>query len=115
MNRYNEIFGGHSEKAPPVPIPNTEVKLLCADGTAWATVWESRSPPIYTIKAPFQIFLDWGFFLCLLTRFFLSLSLTSPTLLQIWPANLLPTIDEGLIIEFFNTVVKDRRDLIVIH
>ncbi|KPJ98360.1 MAG: hypothetical protein AMJ60_08440, partial [Desulfobacterales bacterium SG8_35] len=23
----------------------TEVKLLSADGTAWATGWESRSPP----------------------------------------------------------------------
>ena len=39
------FFGGHSEEAPPVSIPNTEVKLFCADGTAWATVWESRSPP----------------------------------------------------------------------
>ncbi len=27
----------------PVPIPNTEVKPSCADGTAWATGWESRS------------------------------------------------------------------------
>ena len=40
------FFGGNSEEAPPVPIPNTEVKLFCADGTAWATVWESRTPPI---------------------------------------------------------------------
>ena len=29
----------------PVPIPNTEVKLLSADGTARAAVWESRTPP----------------------------------------------------------------------
>ena len=46
---YTDIFGGHSEEAPPVPIPNTEVKLFSADGTARETVWESRSPPI-----PFQ-------------------------------------------------------------
>ena len=26
--------GGHSGEATPVPIPNTEVKLTCADGTA---------------------------------------------------------------------------------
>ena len=41
------LFGGHSGEAPPVPIPNTEVKLFSADGTAWATMWESRSPPIF--------------------------------------------------------------------
>ena len=37
--------GGSSEGETPVPIPNTEVKPLSADGTAWVTVWESRSPP----------------------------------------------------------------------
>ena len=31
--------------ATPVPIPNTEVKTYCADGTVWATAWESRAPP----------------------------------------------------------------------
>lgn len=29
-------------KVTPVPIPNTMVKLQRADGTARATVWESR-------------------------------------------------------------------------
>ena len=33
------------KKETPVPIPNTAVKLLRADDTARATVWESRSPP----------------------------------------------------------------------
>ncbi len=28
--------GDHSEEVPPVPIPNTEVKLFSADGTAIA-------------------------------------------------------------------------------
>jgi hypothetical protein len=37
--------GGYCGKVTPVPIPNTEVKLTCADGTAWVTVWESKSPP----------------------------------------------------------------------
>ena len=38
-------FGDDSEKVTPVPIPNTEVKLLSPDGTAQATVWESRKSP----------------------------------------------------------------------
>ena len=42
---FESFFGGNSEEAPPVPIPNTEVKLFSADGTARETVWESRSPP----------------------------------------------------------------------
>jgi hypothetical protein len=32
-----EYPGGQSEVDPPVPIPNTEVKRLSADDTAWAT------------------------------------------------------------------------------
>ena len=31
--RKREISGDDGEKEPPVPIPNTEVKLLSADGT----------------------------------------------------------------------------------
>ena len=30
-------------EVPPVPIPNTEVKLLSANGTWWATAWESKT------------------------------------------------------------------------
>jgi hypothetical protein len=41
----NTSFGGFSGEVTPVPIPNTEVKLSSADGTAWATVWESRALP----------------------------------------------------------------------
>ena len=37
--------GGNGKEETPVPIPNTEVKLFCADGTAWETMWESRTPP----------------------------------------------------------------------
>jgi hypothetical protein len=39
------FFGGNSVEATPVPIPNTEVKLYSADGTARAAVRESRTPP----------------------------------------------------------------------
>ena len=42
---YTSFFGGDSEEVTPVPIPNTEVKLFSADGTAWETVWESRTSP----------------------------------------------------------------------
>ena len=40
-----ETFGGFGEGETPGPIPNPEVKLFSADGTAWETVWESRTPP----------------------------------------------------------------------
>ena len=46
-------MGDPSEEAPPVPIPNTEVKLLSPDGTARASVWESRKlPDLNNAKAP---------------------------------------------------------------
>ena len=35
----------------PVPIPNTMVKPYTADGTALATVWESRWMPDQTSSA----------------------------------------------------------------
>ncbi len=41
--------GGNRERATPVPIPNTVVKPLIADGTAWVTVWESRTLPGFEI------------------------------------------------------------------
>ena len=34
FGRDTSILGGLSEKVPPDPIPNSVVKLLCADGTA---------------------------------------------------------------------------------
>lgn len=40
------VTGGDGEEATPVPISNTEVKLFSVDGTAWETVWESRTPPV---------------------------------------------------------------------
>ena len=41
----HRFLGDRSEEDPPVPIPNTVVKLLSPDGTAQATVWESRKLP----------------------------------------------------------------------
>ena len=40
-----KISGGDIEEVTPDPIPNSEVKLLGADGTAGETQWESRTPP----------------------------------------------------------------------
>ena len=34
-------FSGDSKEEPPVPMPNTEVKLFNADDTWWVTAWES--------------------------------------------------------------------------
>ena len=61
--RLHLFIGGHSGEVPPVLIPNTEVKLSSANGTAWATVWESRSPPIFFIKPSSGILSDEGFLL----------------------------------------------------
>ncbi len=41
------LVGGYSVEATPVPIPNTTVKLYCADGTAGVARWESTSPPAH--------------------------------------------------------------------
>ena len=43
--RHKSFSGGHTEKATPDPIPNSEVKLFRADGTAGGTLWESRTLP----------------------------------------------------------------------
>ena len=50
-----KFSGGCVERATPVPIPNTEVKPLGADGTARATVWESRKPPGLFLDLRFEI------------------------------------------------------------
>ena len=41
----NSISGDNGERVPPVPIPNTEVKPLSADGTWLETTRESRTSP----------------------------------------------------------------------
>ena len=56
----NRFFGGDSEEATPVPIPNTEVKLFSADGTAREAVWESRTLPKIFLSSPFPDYLGAG-------------------------------------------------------
>jgi hypothetical protein len=47
---------------PPLPIPNREVKPRRADGTIWATVWESRTMPDF-VYDPVPLIRD-GIFFC---------------------------------------------------
>ena len=47
--------GGYGAGDPPDPIPNSEVKTRCADGTAGATRWESTAPPAYLKQTPASI------------------------------------------------------------
>ncbi len=47
-----ESFGGDSDRVTPVPIPNTEVKPVSADGTWAVTPWESRTLPDFSDWAP---------------------------------------------------------------
>ena len=39
------IVGVNSDEVTPVPIPNTEVKLIDVDDTWLVTTWESRTMP----------------------------------------------------------------------
>ena len=48
--RDDEV-GVYYGEVPPVPIPNTEVKLTCAEDTWLETAWENRCSPTQ-IKKP---------------------------------------------------------------
>ena len=41
----SEIVGVFNGEGPPVPIPNTEVKLTSAENTCLATDWKDRTTP----------------------------------------------------------------------
>ena len=53
LQMAEQVSGDRTERVTPVPIPNTEVKPLWADGTARATVWETRSLPGLN-RSPFR-------------------------------------------------------------
>ena len=65
---HKRFLGGYAEGVTPVPIPNTEVKPLRADGTARVAVWESRSPPGIKSKQPLFLNRNRGSRLWPLTR-----------------------------------------------
>ena len=48
----NKKSGDDGVEETLLPIPNRKVKLYSANGTAWETVWESRtSPGLYALLA----------------------------------------------------------------
>ena len=61
LKRDEKSSGGYGGGETPVPIPNTAVKPSSADGTAWGTVWESRSPPGHLLSRSYRAAL---FFVC---------------------------------------------------
>ena len=51
----SSVSGGYSGEVTPDPIPNSEVKLASANGTARVTLWESRTPPDLSWNPPTQV------------------------------------------------------------
>jgi hypothetical protein len=49
-----KISGGYSDGETPVPIPNTAVKPISADGTWGEAPWESRTPPGFLRQGPLR-------------------------------------------------------------
>lgn len=49
--KRSSVFGDLSGGETPGNIPNPEAKPVSADGTARGTSWESRSSPIYYLRA----------------------------------------------------------------
>ena len=44
------LVGVNGDEDTPVPIPNTEVKLISVDNTWLATAWEDRTVPVRNKK-----------------------------------------------------------------
>ena len=47
--------GEYSEEVPPVPVPNTVVKLLSADDTWGVTPWEIRTSQVFFLRPHGQV------------------------------------------------------------
>ena len=50
------IVGVFNGEGPPVPIPNTEVKLTSAENTCLETDWEDRSMPTQRARIFSELF-----------------------------------------------------------
>ena len=46
-NSIQNISGDNNEEEIPVPMPNTEVKLLSAEDTYELPCWENRKSPVF--------------------------------------------------------------------
>ena len=52
------LTGVDDDEDPPVPIPNTEVKLISVENTWLETAWEDRTMPVHG-KNPMMGFLPY--------------------------------------------------------
>ena len=53
-----QITGANGDEVTPVPIPNTEVKLISVENTWLETAWEDRAAPVQKQKGlSYQTFL----------------------------------------------------------
>jgi hypothetical protein len=95
----NESPCGYGEGEPPVPIPNTAVKPLSADGTGRVTGWESRSlQGIYFPRNPLP--LEAGFLLFFLFLFFNT--------------NLAKKVPGRKLGKIFKTIYRPMQELIIL-
>ena len=62
MGEAARFSGGYSEEVTPVPIPNTVVKLLSAEGTWRATAWEIMSPPEFESQTYWKAYYGYMWF-----------------------------------------------------
>ena len=46
-NNIRNFSGDNNEEEIPVPMPNTEVKLLSAEDTYELPCWENRKSPVF--------------------------------------------------------------------
>ena len=54
-NNIQNISGDNDEEEIPVPMPNTEVKLLSAEDTYELPCWENRKLPVFYIFIPLYV------------------------------------------------------------
>ena len=47
-----DVTGIYGDEVTPVPIPNTEVKLISVENTWLATAWEDRAMPVQNEPPP---------------------------------------------------------------
>lgn len=55
INLKTNVFGGHSELAPPLPISNRTVKRLSADDSVVPHVKVGRCQTNYSKKRPYTV------------------------------------------------------------
>ena len=53
------LSGGYRDDVTPVPIPNTEVKLIFGDDTWIIKSWESSTLPVLSKKTSQDVFFVW--------------------------------------------------------